>query len=213
MRRRLLAATLSVAVLGSVTVTAAAQEPTSQTITTLDHATPVAGYGKWLAWSTFHEGQFELTIWNADTRTTSTPPIPAQRVPFDVDLGPDERNRPTAVYSRCEAPPYTSGQVDGCDIYRLRLRGGSERRVPVAATKRYREFLPTIWRDQLTFARLPRTWRTIDDAAQIRTTRLTSRQTERIRGGSTESGIGPTDIDSYGRRVIFQWPTNPETCT
>jgi len=59
-------------------------------------------------------------------------PVAPRAVPFDVNLGPDSRGRPVAVYSRCARepelsagerslsvpyPPYTTGR--SCDLFRF----------------------------------------------------------------------------------------------
>lgn len=212
------------AALGALGLTAATADgapvaPT--TVATLTRQSPIAGYGSWLAWSSYEQGRFRLTFWDASTGRTRTPRIASRSLPFDVDLGPDGRGRPTAVYSRCARDPGYDGRAtldtlgytraDGCDVYRVDVTGGTERRVRAAASKRYSEVLPTIWRDRVVFARVPRGWRG-NTAPEIRVARDGERRTAFVPGGSNDSNLGPTRLDSFGTRVVFGWSIAVDRC-
>lgn len=193
---------------------------TGRLVAQLDRPTPVSGYGDQVAFSAWDGAAFRLTLWDRRSGTTTTPRIAPRRVPFDVDLGPSATGGTTAVYSRCSIDPYYDAsfaadrwsytQGRGCDVYRLDLATGRERRVPGAARRDFSEMLPTVWRDRVAFARVPRAW-TGRSVPQLRL--IAGRRARAIRGGSADFRDGPTKLDSYGTRVVFEWATEPYRCT
>ena len=148
---------------------------------------------------------------------------PSRGVPFDLDLGPDRHGLVTAVYSRCrrepgsalEAPGYSYRTGQGCRLYRVRVRGGKERRLlrlrpRTAATSR---FLPSLWRGKLVWAETEDN--RFDEGARIATPRLMLRtasgRVSRLPGGSrffrrSDLGVeGPRGLDLRGNRLGFAW--------
>lgn len=154
------------------------------------------------------------------------PVAPRMGVPFDIDLGPDEDGDVAAVYSRCETEPdivtvrerfgarvfsdpypaYTAGR--GCDIYRYDFETQQEALIPGASTGEASKVQPSIWRDQVAFARVYKRREGNRGAYPFLYVRpLDGGRSERQPGGSrgTEGLPGPTRLDLYGRRLSFVW--------
>jgi len=148
-------------------------------------------------------------------------PVAPRVVPFDINLGPDRRGRTVAVYSRCERepdlsgpedslsapyPPYTRGR--GCDLYRFDFVTGRERKVTGASTNESSEVLPSIWRDEIAFARVYEQRDGLRGKVPYLYVRpLEGGSSQRQPGGSRgRTGLpGPTSLDLYGRRLSFVW--------
>lgn len=154
-------------------------------------------------------------------------PIPPRLgVPFDIDLGPGLDGDVTAVYSRCDSEPdpdtvrgsfgsrifsdpypaYTAG--GRCDIYRYDLATQQEMKIQGASTSEGSEVLPSIWRDNVAFARVYEQRdgrRGVYPYLYVRP--LDGGRSDRQPGGSrgTEGLPGPTRLDLYGRRLSFVW--------
>src|SRR3954451_8682286 len=140
------------------------------TIAETARPTPVSAYAGHLVWSQYDPAlaAFRLMETHASTSgpQTAALPVPPRRVPFDADIGPDARGAPTVVYSRCTTEPQLAG-VDlpgpaglpvwatgrGCDVYRYRLGDPAETRDAQINTGSSSEFLPTLWRSRIGFAR------------------------------------------------------------
>jgi hypothetical protein len=218
------------AVVGLVLAAAAAAVPATaiadagvpgQVIAEVQRPTPISGYGHHVAFSAWDGSAFRLTVWDSRTGRTMTPDVRSRSVPFDVDLGPDRDGRTVAVYSRCSVEPdydasfarsrwpYVRGR--GCDVYRLDISNGRERRVTAAARKSFSEVLPTIWRDRIAFVRTPKGWREAS-RPQLRVT-APGKQMKMMTGGSSDFRTGPTKLDSYGRHLILEWETAPYRCS
>lgn len=195
-------------------------------------ATPVATYRGVSAWSTPSPEGYRLTV-----STGAAPrmlPVPPRAVPFDVDLGPGEQGQVAAVYSRCSREPqlqpprpsvdrlpaftsgglpaYTSGR--GCDIYRVDVKGGTEQELAGASTDRASEMLPTIWRDEVAFARVYERRKGKRDGLELgRLPYVYVRQLEgeggsRRQPGDSRGGLGvpgPTSLDLYGPHLGLIW--------
>jgi hypothetical protein len=143
-------------------------------------------------------------------------PVKPRSVPFDVDLGPSKDDGVVAAYSRCEQEPdsYGAGGVllrttgRGCDIFRLDVLDGEETKLKGASTDQSSEFLPSIWRDRVAFARVfeQREGRR-GDLPYLYVRPLDGGTSERQPGGSRgDDGLpGPTGLDLFGRRMSFSW--------
>lgn len=190
----------------------------AQTIATEPAVSQISGWDGWLAWSSLDTttNRYSLTVWHDGT--TTSPDVPTRTVPFDVDLGPDRRGRPTAVYSRCsrDTALRQSGLPiwalsEGCDIVALELgrRGASERRVRAASSRRYAEFTPTIWRGNVAFARAAERGRAARDFdADIRTAAITSADSRRLPHGAIGEGSSYTNrLDLRGDQLVAGWVT------
>lgn len=157
-------------------------------------------------------------------------PIETRQTPFDVDLGPSSEGGVVAAYSRCGSepvsfegpnlsqdvlyaslpyPPWTTGR--GCDIYRYDFATGNESRLRGASTNQASEMLPSIWKDEVAFARVYERRdgkRGTYPYLYVRPlTEAESATSKRQPGGSrgAEGLPGPTRLDLYGRRLGFVW--------
>lgn len=152
-------------------------------------------------------------------------PVAPRSAPFDVDLGPDEDGNVVAVYSRCAQEPtppeppvfavpifslpypaWTTGR--GCDIYRYDFDAQRESKIVGASTDQASEMLPSIWDDQVAFARVYERRdgnRGVYPYLYVRP--LDGGRSERQPGGTrgTKGLPGPTRLDLYGRRLSFVW--------
>jgi hypothetical protein len=129
-------------------------------------------------------------------------PVAARAVPFDVDLGSDARGRPVAVYSRCTGET-ESAPVGRCDVYRLALQGGRERRVPRVSTATASEYAPAIWRGNLAYA----SSRTAAGPAALMLLRRGARRAVTLRRRARDAAVGRVGaIDLTSNAVVFEWP-------
>ena len=190
--------------------------PPGPPLTQPQRLTEVDAFGGWAAWSAFEDGAgYRLVLRNPDGAVGAAP-VPPRAVPFDIDLGPSEEGGVVAAYSRCAQEPDEHGAGGtllratgrGCDIFRLDLATGRESRLEGASTNGSSEFLPSIWRDSVAFARVfeSREGRR-GDVPYLYVRPLDGGRSERQPGGSRgDDGVpGPTGIDLYGRRMSFTW--------
>jgi hypothetical protein len=187
--------------------------------------TSVSAHGRVVAWSERAPAQgssasaYHLTaLVDGEVRRLAVAPRP---VPFDVDLGPDREGRTVAVYSRCARepelpatgrslsgpyPPYTRGQ--GCDLYRFDFATATERKLAGASTDQASEALPSIWRDEIAFARVYEQRSGLRGRVPYLYVRpVDGGDSRRQPGGARGStGLpGPISMDLYGRRLSFAW--------
>jgi hypothetical protein len=165
-------------------------------------AVRMSAYGGHVVWS---EGvaprRHVLMRWHAGR--VDRLPVAARAVPFDVDLGPDARGRPVAVYSRCPGETETSAPVGGCDVYRLPLQRGRERRIRRASTATSSEYAPAIWRGNLAYASST----TAAGPAAVMLLRRGARRPIALRRQARGAGAGRVgDVDLTSNAVVFQWP-------
>jgi hypothetical protein len=226
-------ACLLVALAGS----AEASPPVAQ----LTDRTPIAAYGDHLVWSQRDAKTGEFQLIDEVAGSTHILPVRERAVPFDVDLGPDARGTPVAVYSRCrrelwESRDANSGLIAygaptarnaGCDLYRLDLTSGRER--PLARLNRAgsSETLPTIWGNTIAFVRVySHRPRVAGALAHLLYTRGAGRIHE-IRGGTrgiydfhgylngtpvVEGGPGPLQLDLRSNVLAFSWNSLHNRC-
>ena len=181
--------------------------------------TTVATYDDVAAWSDRRDdGSGYRLVVRAGDADPEALPIDPRGVPFDVDVGPGSDGDPVLVYSRCEQEPESLPETAplvahatgrGCDLFAYDLQARRERRVAGASTAGASEFLPSIWRDEIAFARvyerrsgrrgrLPYLYR-----RELRESARSRRQPGGARGSS---GLpGPTGLDLYGRHLAFTW--------
>ncbi len=167
-------------------------------------------------WSAFDFkiGRYRLmTTTNAGGAPAQVPVAP-RSAPFDADLGPDARGRPTAVYSRCRTEP-RGGWHDaglewatsrGCDLFRFDFAAGRERRIAGASRGDASEFLPSIWRGRLAFTRIDER----PGAARRARIYARTRSTETVVPGGSPTGdpnvmARPAGLDLGGRYVAYVW--------
>jgi hypothetical protein len=226
----------------AVTLLAVAPTASSGAVRVLGHAafpTSVTAFRGHVVWSSYdaHARRYSLREWYRGR--TRTLPVRRRTVAFDVDLGPGPHRAVTAVYSRCKRDgggnlrgdegqfgPYTDAK--GCDLYRLALASGRERRLHVRGEKTSSEYLPTIWRNRVAFARIfeRRKGRrgvyqylySADVAGRERPRRLPGGTRGVYRDVSYDShpvyegGPGPTALDLRGSRLAFTWTAQIRRC-
>jgi hypothetical protein len=77
----------------------------------------------------------------------SDAPVASSAHPFDPDLGPAGKGRVVAVYQRCRKG------LRSCDLYRLDVASGRERRIRAVSTRGGSEFGASVWGERYAFAR------------------------------------------------------------
>ena len=138
------------ALLGLV-VLASPARAADEALASLPAATGLSAYRGWVAFSARDDaGAYTLKTWHRGV--VADVAVPAQAVPFDVDLGPDAAGRPTAVYSRCRYELTRIGPPRGCDMFVVTLGVAGERRLAISSA-RASEFAPAIWRGTIAFGR------------------------------------------------------------
>ena len=230
----------TIVVLASVLAPAAVAD---ETVATVVRPTVLSGYGGSLVWSAFDPVSRSYRLMARTGGVTSPLPVAPRTVPFDVDLGPDRSGRTVAAYSRCrvepaarrpalgnamtQLPQWSRGR--GCDLYRLDLASGREVRITSASSPRASEFLPSIWRGRVVFAR--RYERKHGRAGRraylyVRVLRGAGR-TRRLPAGSRSSlrlcgpqhrpprcpltvEPGPTALDLAGSRLALGWDSGDQ---
>ncbi|HXD56891.1 MAG TPA: hypothetical protein VN606_03190 [Thermoleophilaceae bacterium] len=173
-------------------------EPPEDVIGRTPAATRVSAFGGRAAWSVFDPATklYSLVTWTEGLSSPQPTRVKPRRVPFDVDLGPNSRDAVVAVYSRCRHEP--SG---GCDLYVYDFGSRRESRIRSTTVRGGSEFLPTIWRSRIAFARV---WeKRKRKVSYIYTRRLTRRdRSQRLAGGSSGT---PTSLDLRGSRLALTW--------
>jgi len=176
-----------------------------------------------VAWSGFdaQERRYHLRLLvDGQVRTAA---VKTRGVPFDVDVGPDRFGQAVVVYSRCRREPQglqPNGDGRGCDLFKLDPRSGVERRL-AGSSSSASEYLPTVWRERVAFARVyerRRGLRGVLPYLYVRNQRPGSESQRRPGGtrghydrgdirGSVDylGGPGPTSLDLRGRRLAFAW--------
>jgi hypothetical protein len=168
-------------------------------IATVPHQTPVDAYDGRVVWSVPSPGGYQLIEYQGGR--VQTLPVAPRIEPFDVDLGPDRRGRPVAVYSRCRTPStdirsWLEGRR-GCDLYLYDFVTRTER-VLAGANGSGDEFSPAIWRRRIAFVRM-HARRGDRTRADLYLRRLSRRGRSRRLRDRTYA----TSLDMRGRRVVF----------
>ncbi len=181
-----------------------------------DRFTEVVTFRGVTVWSSFREGRYRLVA-QRDGKTRVLR-LRSRSVPFDVDLGPDRRDRVVAVYSRCAEEVRASRIARGCDLYRYDFRSRREVRLASTARRGHSETSPSIWRSRVAFARYrdPRDTREpVLDRLYVQDAH--GRET-RVRGG-TPAGASIADadgqagrLDLVGTRLAFDWTYTADRC-
>jgi hypothetical protein len=212
-----------------------------RTIATLSAPAPVSAFAGRLAWSAYDPASRSYRLMTEAGGTVSAVPVAGRTVPFDVDLGPDRNGNAIAAYSRCrrepvrsdpaisnaivQMPNWSSGR--GCDLYRFDFATGRETRIASADTRGASEFLPSVWRTRVAFARVyerragragDRAYlyvRSLAGAGRARRVPAGSRSTLRFcsrnpRRCRLKLEPGPTALDLAGRRLAFGWDSGGE---
>ncbi len=198
-----------------------AQDPDEQRVAALFRPAVVSAHGGVIAWSDWSPQDERYHLMIRDGGRTVRPDVAPRAVPFDLDAGPGPGpdGGVTIAYSRCATEPsqpeplerlpdWSSGR--GCDIHRYDVATGREAELAGASTGQASEYLPSIWRDEVAFARvyeqragrrgrLPYLYvRPLDGSS------ASDRQPGGARGDERYEN-GPAGIDLYGRRLSFVW--------
>ncbi len=168
--------------------------------------TPIDAYAGRVVWSAFDPAVNAYRLTEHVGGQTRLLPIPPRAAPFDVDLGPDRRDRTVAVYSRCEREVASHWRVDGrcgCDVFSYDFSSGEEARV-TAVSSDVDEILPTLWRGAMAFTRVHPYGR---EARRLLYWRpLTPRaRSHRLRSDHSGWAFAPSDLDMRGTRVGVVW--------
>lgn len=189
---------------------AAAQDPPAR-VAVVERPTIVSAYAGARAWSEASGRRYRLVV--VDARGERTVLDRGRSVPFDVDLGPGPRGRLTAVFSRCARESRTMGYLGlplidwaggrGCDVH-VWSPGARERRLP-AARATYDEYLPSIWKGRVIFARVPSGRRGATPSLVVAPTK--GGRLRRVTRGPSGSGrrAALAGIDLRGRDYAFAW--------
>lgn len=187
--------------------------------------TKVSHYGGVTVWSRLDPETGRYRLMAHDGRRTQRLPLRSRSVPFDVELGPSRYGDPTLTYSRCRDEPFvplgrnpmlpvwSSGR--GCDVYIYSLAENAsavESRLRGLSTGGASEFLPSLWRDHVAFARVYERRsgrRGMNPYLYIRNldgTRGSRRLPGGRRGDRHLEPLGPLALDLYyGRYLSFVW--------
>ncbi|WP_205697214.1 hypothetical protein [Conexibacter sp. SYSU D00693] len=222
--RKLLALSVVLGMFGP----APASASTGEVLASESRPTTVTTYGDHTLWSHFDARSKRYRLVDHRSGRTVTVPVRGQRVPFDVDAGPDRGGRPVAVYSRCSGrePHLGDGRADGlplhyaargCRLFQVDLGTGREHKLNVTARKGFSQFRPSIWKGRIAYA--SRRDRSQADIALL-LQRLEGRRPRSLRPGPRESragtvpyadsvDLGPLSLDLRGTRVAVVWASNP----
>ena len=163
-------------------------------------------------------------------------PVPTRGVPFDVDLGPGAQGGVVAVYSRCAHEPFFAPEASymppayrdghGCDIYRFDFTSNRERKLRAVNTRTASEFLPTVWRGDVAFARVYERRRGLAGGRPHILLQRQGRRARKLRGGSRgifvellrrhgrrnfDGDQGPMELDLTSTRFAFSWGFSPQS--
>jgi hypothetical protein len=194
------------------------------TVATVARPTPVNAFGGRLVWSAY---DFTLRSYRLMTRfggVIEALPIAGRSVPFDADLGSDALGRLVVVYSRCRAEPRPQFFITapnwalsrGCDLYRFDFAARRETRIAAASSRGASEYLPTVSRGQIAFARSHgRRVTSRGLRADLYVSSLVGGRETRLSGGTRSRGrvgrvAGPVGLDLNGRRLAFTWQYSVE---
>ena len=210
------------------------------TVATISKPAPVNFFEGRLAWSSFDPATNRFVLMTRIGDVTTALPVAPRSVPFDVDLGPDRNGATVAVYSRCrrepdyttavgnaiinQLPDWRSGR--GCNLYKFDFDAGRETRVRGVSTGRASEFLPSIWRNRIAFARVyeRRSGKAGQRAYLYRASTTGRGGSERFTAGPRANlrfcfarrgkrvcripvELGPTALDLHARQLAFSWTT------
>jgi len=232
MRRSACAALIAVAAFAAWGTAAEADE----LIATVARPTPVGSVAGHVVWSEYDPAPNAYFLTQRFAGVTARLPVKPRAVPFDIDVGRSTGNDAVATYSRCRQEPvprisalrnsltlmpqWSTGR--GCDPYMLNLRTNVETRVAGAGSAGASEFLPSIWRGRIAFARVyeRRPGRAGKRAYLYVHTLTRGGAGRRVPAGPRSRGRfcafpppacrrvvepGPTALDLSGRALAFTW--------
>lgn len=189
-----------------------------------DDATSISAYGDAAIWSSSKGGEYRLRIYAGGA--TKTMHVASRTIPFDADLGRDAGGRIVAVYSRCATEQSSFFSATGCDVYKLDLATGKERKVRGVSTKSASEYLPTIDGDRIAFVRRYERRPGIRGAIpHLKLYNARTKKTKALPGGTNSfykfdtAGVldyggesGPRTLDLGRRGLVIGWEYEPQQC-
>ncbi|WP_445151651.1 hypothetical protein [Baekduia sp. Peel2402] len=161
MRRRFVL--LAIALLAAVAVVPAARAAAAVTATPLTAVgeTPIAVYGGWVVWSEpGADGLYRVVAYHDGVKRTLNQIAP-RTVPFDLDAGPDSRDRPAIVFSRCTTERDVHAMsawatARGCRLRQATLDGAAESGLPTPGRGSASDSVPSRWGYRVAFQRRAR---------------------------------------------------------
>ena len=222
-----LTATLVSALLPS-SAAGASSAASGRVIETVTRPTAVAAFGDRVVYSRHLGGKrFALVLF--DGRRAFRLAVRPRAVPFDADIGKDERGRLTVVYSRCAQesigrfdtylPNYIGGE--GCDLYAYDVGRRQERRLEGLSRRDALEYHPAIWRGRVAFVRvynrrpgpagvLAHLYYADLDGGGLRRLRARGprgpfQETKVPSANRGSSGPGPVRLDLRGATLVYSW--------
>lgn len=190
-------------------------------VATEQRPTTVSAHGGRLAWSRYVEEIDAYVLMTEVDGQVSRVPVAPRDAPFDVDLGPHGAGEPTiAVYSRCKLEtPLPLGRErrrppEACDLYSYDFAAASETKLDGPSTDQASEYLPTVWRNTIAFARVYEQRegkRGVYPYLYTRPFRVSGSGlppgSQRQPGGARglTGRPGPTALDLYGSRLGVAW--------
>ena len=214
-RQRWAVAVWLIVVSGAVVPNARAADTADTVVAQLKRPSPVSAYGGRVVWSAFDFRARRYRLMTHADGVTQQVPVRPRSAPFDAELGPDGGGRPTAVYSRCRIEPRGPWREiglrwdtsRGCDLYRFDFSTGRERRIAGAGRRDASEYLPSLWRGRIAFARVDE--RRPGSAPALYLRSLAGGREQLVPGGSPtgdpQRRAGPAGLDLNGRRLAYVW--------
>jgi hypothetical protein len=212
-----------------------------QTIASVTRPTPLSTFGGRILWSSYDAAFGRYFLTTSEGGTTARLPVASRVVPFDADLGPGPSGGVVAVYSRCrhaperrpgfagnalaQLPEWETGR--GCDLYEYDFATRHEKRLGRASSPHASEFLPTVSKNRIVFARVYEERRgPAGRRAYLYERPLTGKgSTRRLPAGARSTGRfcsgkpircrpvlepGPTVLDLQGKRLVIGWDSADE---
>ncbi len=202
--------------------TANAAQPLAPTAAPFDtQRVSIDSWGGVIAYSQFDAVTYQYRLAVIRGGAPELLPLAPQPVPFDLDVGPGPDGKPTLVYSRC---PIATEVVyaTGCDLYRYSFATGTE--APIAgANTSSEEVAPSIWKDEIAFARtqspftsarvMPHVYTRPLDKPDIRSTRIDVMPAKECRAGACrKTTYGKVDeVELHGSRLAAVVHAGPGT--
>jgi hypothetical protein len=181
-------------------------------IATIPRASHIDAFGGRVVSSYWDDSRTGYLLGELVGNTIRPLPVAPRPMPFDVDLGPDRRNKRTiAVYSRCTREPIIYWELDGrrgCDLYEFDFGTNRERKLAPAGRKSD-EYFPTVWRNRIAFTRTYRAPARAQPKRVVYWRSLSGRgRSHRLRSGAGREFFAPHDLDMRADRVAAIWSSD-----
>ena len=184
----------------------------------------VAGFDGTFVWSAYDRTRrrWYLTA-QSGAAAARRLPVAGRNIPFDVDVGSDASGRTVATYSRCthdgpdrSAETHLPGWAEsrGCRLYVFDLADHHERALTNLSRAPGSEFLPTMWKGTVAFARRQTSGSDRSDVPHLFVRAPSARHSREISGGPRNGGFGtgPQVLDIRGPNVAMVWSSFTDAC-